>query len=696
MPPKKPPKPPPTPEEKENARKEKNEAQRARYANKSQAEKEETQLQAKERRDFLKSQRTPAEKDAIATERAAKRKVARQQQTDEQKEKRRKADAERHAEVRMRESEEQRVGRQNRQRVYAELVRRLETEEERADRLNKIRTYTKQVRREESKKEKANRLDGQRMYEEFVRSEETVHQREQRVLSDRLRHQERITEETEEEATTRRELNAEQNASWRAVENEEETEERRREDRDRHAREREQERLLNEHLEEMQRSTEKTNRAEIVPIITREEYNLLVDRLSLAKTHFHARNENVDESTVEKHSCGSMNENCEECDAKHFKKERPPDKKFTTCCNKGKVILPPPKTCPVLLHNHLTNVDKRASNFMKCIRNYNSALAFASMGATISLPPGKVPYCFRIHGQVYYNTSAVTINHHVEKPSYAQLYFIEPEQADEARGRNQANVACDRNLMRLLDVDLRRINPYGKLYKTCRTVLEEEYAAAEREGRPHYAVGMVIHGDRRTHDQRRDNSPTTNEIGVVFKSTDGAPPANRDVCARLLIPTNRNTAFIKIKSTQPMCDPMTYPLLFPNGDNGWHYSLPYSTTTRADRDRLQAADHEDVDMEEEDLVFVFVEPPIREDPNRGEEEVGGEQAEAPEREPEEDDDNDPDVPNATRTREKRQKISQLEFYSSLLHVRHNQFNNVLAGGMLTQQYMVDSYVKIES
>ena len=80
--------------------------------------------------------------------------------------------------------------------------------------------------------------------------------------------------------------------------------------------------------------------------------------------------------------------------------------------------------------------------------------------------------------------------------------------------------------------------------------------------RTHYAVGMAIHGDRRTHNQRRYNSPKTYEIGVVFKSTDGAPPANRDVCARLLIPTNRGNAFIKIKSTQPMCDPMTYPLLF--------------------------------------------------------------------------------------------------------------------------------------
>ena len=114
-------------------------------------------------------------------------------------------------------------------------------------------------------------------------------------------------------------------------------------------------------------------------------------------------------------------------------------------------------------------------------------------------------------------------------------------------------------------------------------------------------------------------------------------------------------------------------------------------------DRLQAVDEEDVDMDKENQEFVFIEPPIREDAaaNRGEEEMRGEQAEAPERQPEEDD-NDPDVQNATRTRGKRQKISQLDSYSSLLHVRHNQFNDVLAGGMLTQQYMVDSYVKIES
>ena len=146
-----------------------------------------------------------------------------------------------------------------------------------------------------------------------------------------------------------------------------------------------------------------------------------------------------------------------------------------------------------------------------------------------------------------------------------------------------------------------------------------------------------------------------------------------------------------------MCDPMTYPLLFPTGDNRWHLSLPYSTTTREERERLYAEDEENVDIDKEDqhqARVVIADPQSRD--MRGEQEVIGKQAEAPECEPEEDDDNDPDVPNATRTRGKRQKISQLEYYSSLLQDRPNQFNNVLAGGILTQKFMVDSYIKIES
>ena len=140
--------------------------------------------------------------------------------------------------------------------------------------------------------------------------------------------------------------------------------------------------------------------------------------------------------------------------------------------------------------------------------------------------------------------------------------------------------------MKSLDGELRQVNPYALLYKNMARVLEEEKIQAAAEGRANYTVGMVINGNRKTLDQRRYNRPTSHEIAVVFKSVDGAPPVDRSFRGYLLIPTS-GTKFITIDSKKPMCDPMTYPLLFPNGDDGWHPFLPYSKTTRRERDRLR-------------------------------------------------------------------------------------------------------------
>ena len=135
-----------------------------------------------------------------------------------------------------------------------------------------------------------------------------------------------------------------------------------------------------------------------------------------------------------------------------------------------------------------------------------------------------------------------------------------------------------------LDKVLRDKNPYARMYMSMRQVFEREQRKARDEQRNQVAVSMVIHGDRRTHDQRRYNSPTTNEVGVIF-STDGAPPENRDIRAQLLIPAG-GSRIIHVSTTKRMCDPMTYPLLFPNGDDGWDPYMPYTTKTRAERDRL--------------------------------------------------------------------------------------------------------------
>jgi hypothetical protein len=55
-----------------------------------------------------------------------------------------------------------------------------------------------------------------------------------------------------------------------------------------------------------------------------------------------------------------------------------------------------------------------------------------------------------------------------------------------------------------------------------RQLFEEEQRNAVAENRDQFAVAMLIHNDK-SQDQRRYNNPTNNEIGVFFKSVDGAP-----------------------------------------------------------------------------------------------------------------------------------------------------------------------------
>jgi hypothetical protein len=106
---------------------------------------------------------------------------------------------------------------------------------------------------------------------------------------------------------------------------------------------------------------------------------------------------------------------------------------------------------------------------------------------------------------------------------------------------------------------------------------------------------MLIHNDK-TQDQRRYNNPTNNEIGVVFKSVDGAPPSDRDIRGHLLIPP-RGRRFIEIDPNKSMCDPMSYPLLFPNGDSGWNPNILYRTN-----DERREAEGENDEEEDPDVV----------------------------------------------------------------------------------------------
>jgi len=136
---------------------------------------------------------------------------------------------------------------------------------------------------------------------------------------------------------------------------------------------------------------------------------------------------------------------------------------------------------------------------------------------------------------VYHTTSSVGQNS--QNPGYADLYFMDSAQATNIRLHNEANAGCERWVMIALDTMLREVNPYAHLYKSMRQLFEEEQRNAVAENRDQFAVAMIIHNDK-NQDQRRYNNPTSNEIGVVFKSVDGAPPSDRDIRGHLLIPTS--------------------------------------------------------------------------------------------------------------------------------------------------------------
>lgn len=162
-----------------------------------------------------------------------------------------------------------------------------------------------------------------------------------------------------------------------------------------------------------------------------------------------------------------------------------------------------------------------------------------------------------VHGQIYHNTSAVQ----VEVRS-----LMDSAEANEHRLNYPANDVCDRELMEQLDILLRLYNPYAQVYKNMRQMIEDELA-------------------------------------FVFKSPDGIPPENRDVVGYLRIPES-GQGLVRIDTNKPMCDPMTYPILFPMGDQGWHCNMNHANQNQ----NQETVDDDGLETEEEPEVANEVNP----------------------------------------------------------------------------------------
>ncbi|KAL4256889.1 hypothetical protein AB1N83_012224 [Pleurotus pulmonarius] len=152
-----------------------------------------------------------------------------------------------------------------------------------------------------------------------------------------------------------------------------------------------------------------------------------------------------------RHDLGHMDIVCQHCQALHWLNEstvktrnyQHPD--FGTCCNSGKVVLPPPRRPPDTLFNLFEADDEQTREFRTNIRAYNMALAFTSLGVaqddTINRHFGGNSWVFRIQGQLTHLSGALEPQPNTP-PSYAQLYLYDPHVALQQRDANSTSSIC--------------------------------------------------------------------------------------------------------------------------------------------------------------------------------------------------------------------------------------------------------------
>ena len=187
-----------------------------------------------------------------------------------------------------------------------------------------------------------------------------------------------------------------------------------------------------------------------------------------------------DENAVTVNTVGKMDYICEQCGALMFKDElhKPIAKDhnhlcFSLCCSYGHAKVPPISEPPHLLMFLLTGNSPESRHFMRNIRAYNSAFAFASMTLTGQEYEfqSKGPYCFRINGQIFHKISQL-LPQFGNAHAFSQIYLHDSE--TEINTWLQLFSELQEKTIRSLQDMINNVNPYASLYHGVRDLLESD------------------------------------------------------------------------------------------------------------------------------------------------------------------------------------------------------------------------------
>ena len=270
------------------------------------------------------------------------------------------------------------------------------------------------------------------------------------------------------------------------------------------------------------------------------------------------------------HTLGNMTYKCSECGAMMWLDERVNKSVrlpvFSTCCAKGKVILPPLQKLPSSLDILLTGTDPRSRTFRQKIRMYNSALSFTSLGAKIDqqVTGTSGVYTFRIHGEMYHKIGSLLPDSETQ-PQFAQIYIYDTDH--EIQNRSNIMPGLDLSILTELQQMLHDINPYVNIFRQAGNLLKHN---------PSLDLKLVITNNR-TKDPRRYNTPSTSEVAAIMIGTEQEIEyQNRDIILQ-----SHGGDIQRISEIHCAYAPLHYVLMFPRGEDGWHPNIPIHNNDEA-------------------------------------------------------------------------------------------------------------------
>jgi PIF1-like helicase/Helitron helicase-like domain at N-terminus/Helicase len=290
---------------------------------------------------------------------------------------------------------------------------------------------------------------------------------------------------------------------------------------------------------------------------------------------------------------------CKKCNALHWKAEcsgydlKEREFLFESCCKKGTVKLEPLSEPPEQLRYFLCSNKPDARRFRSRIRHYNAALSYTSCSYVPDprLHDWERTHIFQLQGAIYHLQGPLSTALGI-RPSYAQLFFLDPVEATQIRlnhnNERSQSTSLDPATLTTLDFLLRRDNPFYKLYHRARDILEQQPGLASLRLTPQL---RLISNDGS--DPRRYNLPTVNhELAALISDipSEYGRPGNRDILLYLRHATlaTQSQFLTIIHPEHGLYLPLHYVLFYPTGGHGYHQALPLDTTERRRSTRITA------------------------------------------------------------------------------------------------------------